>query len=297
MNKKFDLNINTLSKLNFYLFVPAFTFVNLYTTDIPKEMTKVLASAFLILFINAFLVKLIAKVRGYNEGFKNAFANSILFFNAGNIGLPLITLVFSSAPFVINGETPYLSLAITTQIMILVTQNITSNTIGFLNAGRANSEWKESLTKVLRMPTIYTIILALYIKTLPIDMTNTFVWPSLNYARNALVPTALISLGIQLSRTKFEFRNKEVYLAVFSRLIVGPILAVLFIFLFKIDGIIAQVFVISLALPTSVNSALIAVEYDNYPNFASQVVMVSTILCAFSLVAVIYMARVFFPII
>jgi len=297
MNQKFDLDINTLSKLNLYLFVPAFTFVNLYTTKIPREMAKILISAFLIIFIYAFLAFFISKARGYEDGLKGAFANSVQFSNVGNIGIPLITLVFSSPPFVINGETPYLGLALTTQVMILVCQNISINTIGFLNAGRANMEWKESIFKILKMPTIYMVITAIYLKTLSIDMTQTFIWPPLDYARNALVPVALISLGVQLSKTKFDLKNKEVYLAVLTRLLVGPILAVLFIHLFNIGGIMAQVFVIAMALPSAVNCVLIAVEFDNYPNFTSQVVMVSTLFSAVTLVVVIYMARIFFPVV
>jgi len=295
MSKKFDLNINTLIKLNFYLFVPSFTFVNLYTTKIPFEMVKVLVVTLLILLINILLVWLISKVRGYDEGLKNAFTNSVIFYNAGNIGIPLVTLVFSSAPFIVNGDTPYLNIALTTQIMIMVMQNIIINTFGFLNAGRANYSAKECIIKVLNMPTIYAIPVALILKTVPYDMTNAFIWPALDYARNALVPISLIALGIQLSKTTFEFRNKEVYLAVIIRLFIAPLLTLGFVYLFQIKGIIAQVVVIAAALPSAVNSALIAVEFDNYPDFSSQVVMVSTLLSTISLVFIIYIVRIVFP--
>jgi len=296
MSKKFDLNIYTLTKLNFYIFVPSFTFVNLYTTEIDFEMMKVLASALFILFMSMVVVWFVSRIRGYNEGLKNAFNNSVLFYNSGNIGIPLITLVFSSAPFIINGETPYLSIALTAQIMVLVMQNITTNTLGFLNAGRANKHWKESLVKIFMMPTIYAIPLAFILKAVPYDMTKIPIWPALNYSRNALVPIALITLGVQLSRTAFEFKNKEIYLSAIIRLLGGPLFALLSIYLLHIEGIIAQVVIISSAAPTAVNTALIAVECDNYPDFASQAVMVSTILSAISLVFTIYMARVFFPI-
>ncbi|KOA20680.1 hypothetical protein CLHOM_08220 [Clostridium homopropionicum DSM 5847] len=43
----------------------------------------------------------LSKARRYDEGFKNAFANSLMFYNCSNIGVPLITLVFSSNPFII----------------------------------------------------------------------------------------------------------------------------------------------------------------------------------------------------
>ena len=33
IDKKFKPDMNTLTKINFYLFVPAFSFVNIYTTN------------------------------------------------------------------------------------------------------------------------------------------------------------------------------------------------------------------------------------------------------------------------
>ncbi|MEW9122940.1 MAG: AEC family transporter [Thermotaleaceae bacterium] len=297
MGKNFNMDIATLTKLNFYVFVPSFTFVNLYTTQIPIEMTKVLIVTICILVTNILVSWIISKGFAYDEGLKNAFANSIIFFNTGNIGVPLITLLFSSAPFLIDGETPYLNIALTAQIMILVVQNITTNTIGFMNAGRATTPWKESFYKVLKMPTIYAVPLAFLLKGVPYDITMLPIWPTLNYARHALVPVALIALGIQLSKTAFVFKNRAVYVSALVRLFGGPVFAMFFLYLFQIEGIMAQVVMISAALPTAVNTALIAVEYDNYPDFASQAVMLSTLLSGGSLVFIIYMARIIFPIV
>lgn len=220
-----------------------------------------------------------------------------MFFNSANIGVPLITLVFSNEPFVINGETPYLSTAIAAQIMVMLFQNITINTIGFINAGRASTQWKDSLAKVLKMPIIYTIILAFIFKFSNYDLTKVPIWPSLNYCANALVAVNLIALGVQLSKTNFSLKNKEVYLSCLVRLIIAPIMSVILINMLQLKGIVAQVAMISAALPTAVNTALIAVEFDNYPDFASQTVMVSTLLSAITLSFVIYFARVLFPVI
>ncbi|HCJ57591.1 AEC family transporter [Lutispora sp.] len=296
ISRKFELNINTLSKLIFYIFSPCFIFVNLYKTSVPLEMMKVMAIAVMILGANMLIAALLSKVRGYSEGLKNAFANSIMFYNSANIGIPLITLVFSSEPFIVNGETPYLSIALTVQIMVLVVQNISTHTIGLINAGKADTQWKDSFIKAMKMPIIYAILLAFACKALPYDLTNLPVWSSLNYAGDALVPVSLITLGIQLMRTPIELRNIDVYLSCFVRLLVGPVLAVIFIYMLRVDGIIAHTLVISSAVPSSVNSALIAVEYDNHPDFASQVVVASTLLSAVSLAFVIYMARLLFPV-
>ncbi len=296
VSRKFNLNILTLTKLNFYIFVPSYIFSNLYTTKIPFEMIITLAIVILIMIVNLGIAMVVSKIRGYPVGMKNAFANSIMFYNSGNIGLPLITLVFSSPPFVIGGETPYLSLALTAQIIVMVFQNITLNTIGFINAGRAKTHWKKSVLQLFKMPIIYMIPLALLLKLVPYDITTLFFWPAIRYASNVLVPIALITLGVQLSKTAFEIKNKEVYLSSFIRLILGPMIALAFIYLFRVDGVVAQTLLISSAVPTAVNSALIAVEKDNHPDFASQAVMSSTLFCTVTLVFVIYLARILFPV-
>ena len=80
------------------------------------------------------------------------------------------------------------------------------------------------------------------------------------------------------------------------RLIGGPIIAFFLIKVFGFTGMTAQALMISSSVPTAVNSALIAVEFDNYPDFASQAVMISTLFSAVSLVIVIYSARLLFPV-
>ncbi len=297
LSKKFALDIFTLTKLNFYVFVPSFTLVNLYTTEIPFEMFKVAIVVVAILIANGIIAMIVSKIYGYKEDLKNAFANAIMFYNAGNIGIPLITLVFSSGSFAINGETPYLDIALTTQIMIMVIQNITIYSLGFLNAGKAMFHWKKSLVKVFKMPAIYAMPTALIMKSIPYDFASLPIWPVLEYAREALVPVALLALGIQLTRTTFELGNRDVYLANIIRLLISPLIALGLIYILDFDGVIAQVLMIASAMPTAVNCAMIAVEYDNCPNFSSQVVMTSTLLSGISLVLVIFLANILFPIV
>lgn len=296
ISKKFELSVFTLSKLNFYIFVPGFIFYNLYTTKLSYGMLMILLFCIVNLIINDLISRIISKIRKYDLSQKNAFKNSIMFNNTGNIGVSLVTLIFGSAPFVINGKTPYLSQALTAQIMILVFMNITMNTIGFYNAGRANMNIKDSMHQIFTMPSIYVILVALLIKYIQIDITTTPLWPAIEYIKGGLVPIALITLGAQLSKTKIDFRDNNVNIAVFTRLIIGPMLALILIYVFRFKGVIAQTAFISYSVPTAVNTALIAVECDNNQNFASQEVMVSTIYSAVTLTSAIYIARILFPV-
>lgn len=296
VSKKFEISVLTLSKLNFYIFVPGFIFFNLYTTNLSFDMIKILLFCIINLVVNDLIARIVSKIRKYDVGQTNAFKNSIMFNNTGNIGISLVTLIFGSAPFIIDGKTPFLNQALSAQIMILVFMNITMNTIGFYNAGRAKMKIKESMHQIFTMPSIYVIPLALLFKYLKVDITTTPLWPTLEYIKDGLVPMALITLGAQLSKTKFDFRNTNVNIAVFTRLVLGPIIALVLIYIFDFTGVIGQAIFISYSVPTAVNTALIAVECDNNQDFASQEVMVSTIYSSITLTSFIYLSRILFPI-
>jgi len=296
LGKKFQLDVSTLSKINLYFFVPAFVFVNIYSTKIPLDMLKALSIVILILAVNYISGSIIGKIRRFDVGMTNAFINSLMFYNSGNFGVPLITLIYSGKPFVIDGETPYLDFALTVQVIVLIVQNLTTNNLGVFNASKASGGIKGAAKKALTLPAPYFVAAAFLLKLVPYDLTRFPLWPAFNYVRNGLVAIALLTLGVQLSRTKFYLKNPDVYLSVFVRLVCGPVFALLLVWSFGIKGIMAQVLVISAGLPTAVNTALISVEFKNYPDFSSQVVMMSTLFSAVTLTGVIYMAIRMFPV-
>lgn len=296
IDRRFHLDMSTLTKINLYFYVPFFIFVSIYTTDFPVDMFKAFAVVVLILVINMLIGTVAGKLLRYDKGLTNAFTNSIMFYNSGNFGIPLVTLIFTSKSFLINGETPYLAYALSIQVIVLMVQNITTNTIGVFNASHASAGFKVAFKKALKMPALYFISAAFLLKLLPYDLTQLPVWPAFIYIRNGLVSIALLSLGAQLSHTKLNFKNVTVYLSAFIRLIGGPIIALLLVLLFRLDGIVAQVLIISSSVPTAVNTSLISVEFKNHPDFCSQAVMVSTILSAITLAGVILMAKGLFPI-
>lgn len=295
LNKKFNFNIYTLSKLNFYIFVPSFLLVNLYTTDLRIDMVKVFIIAISLIAINYLIGILLSKVLGFKSSLQNAFINSITFINSGNIGIPLITLIFSGSTYIVNGKNPYIDIALATQIIIYITQNIATNTLGFFNASRGNSDFKSAIKSVFKIPVIYMIPLAIILRFLPYDIIETPLWPALVYAKEGMISFALITLGVQLSKTKLNFKNNTVYLSNFVRLIGGPIAAFILIKILNIDSVMAQAIMVASGLPTAVNSALIAVEHNNEPDFSSQVVMTSTIFSAITLAAIAYLSRILFP--
>lgn len=296
LGKKYPIDVRTLSRLNVQVFVPAFVFVGFYTVDLQSTagVTAVYALSFFVVML--ILAALVANLGGLPPGRRAAFANAVSFYNAGNIGIPLITLVFSSELYRVDGEAVYLSLALGAQVIVMVVQNLTTNTLGFVFAGRAHMNGPQLRQKILSLPTIYALPAALIMRQLPVTVEGTPIWMALEYARGALVPIALITLGAQMAKSRIRLRSLDVLAACGLRLLAGPVVAVLLLKFFGVNGVLGQVLLISSAVPSSVATVMIALECDNHPAFAADTVVLSTVFSTFTLAAAIFAAGLLFPV-
>lgn len=290
VDKMFNLDINTLTKISLYLIMPAFAFVSIYATDISVDLFRVILLNAALVPVNFALGAAVSKLLKLPGITRKAFENSLMFCNSTNIGVSLLTLVFSNAPFISGGGTPYLELALSVQVMAMLTQNIAINTIGFINNGGDDMTWKKGLGRVIRMPSPYAVLLAFLLKLVPYDFTATPVWPALQFLRNGLVSVALLTLGAQISKTRINFKDKAPYLASLCRLVGGPVAAFLLIRLFGFDGVIAQALLILSATPSAVNVVMLAIENKGDVVFSVQTVTTSTLLSAVTMTTAVYLA-------
>jgi len=288
LGRRFPLDPRTLSRLTVYALVPGFIFVNIYEAGISQDLLKALLFAVLFLVVLWLVTAAVIRISRVEHSRGNAMTNSVLFFNSGNMGIPLITLVFAGHPFA--------ALAVSTQIMVLLVQNLSMNTLGFFIAGRSKMKARDLFRFILGIPALYALAAALIMKGFHSDATRMFFWPTLEYLKNGLIPVTLFALGVQLSQTKIRLKSRSVWGAAFLRLIVSPVLAFGLIELLGIHGVIAQVLLICSGLPTAVNTAMAAVEMENEPEFAAQMVMMTTLLCAGTLSVLIPISTVLFPV-
>jgi malate permease and related proteins len=77
-------------------------------------------------------------------------------------------------------------------------------------------------------------------------------------------------------------------------LVISPAIALFIIFTLQLDGVTAQALFIASSFPTSRNSALFALEYGNHPEYAAQVVLMSTLLSMFTVTTVVYLSTILF---
>lgn len=300
LDKKFKMDLYTLSKLNFYVFLPTFIFKSLYEAPFTLKSLEIIVCAIIVLMLNYATGFLGAKLAGFDAAKNAATRNVVMFNNCGNMGVALAVFVFSNIPYVVDGTTPYLATAMVSVLSIMLIQTITSNTFGFYQAAAGRMSTRAALSTVFHMPMIYTVPAALLLKLAPFDLHSFFFYKPIGIFANCFVGIALIALGVQINRTPLNFFHKDVMLATFLRLILSPIIALvttlIIIHLYgPMDTISAQALVITYSVPSAVNMALIAIEMKNNPEYTTQVVMSTTILSALTMPIFILLAYYTFP--
>ena len=282
LRKAFVIDSKTLAAVNIYIFVPALLFTRIYYADVTLNFIMNVFEYILIIMVLMYIMGFMTtRIMKMPVNISRVFINSLLFFNSGNYGLPLVELVFKNNPIATTG-----------QIIILLIQNITVNTFGVFQASSGKSGRKIAIMNVVKQPAIYVIVIVAIVKGTGLHVPDVVLTP-LNYFSGGFVAVALITLGVQLAEVRIGFRMKEIAVSCFLKLIVSPVLGFALVLLLGIKGILAQSLIIGVSLPSAVNTAIIARQYDNEPEYASQIVFVSTLASTVTLSIVIYLVTRF----
>lgn len=279
MQLKLKLDRPTLGKLMINYIMPGFIFMNLYNTEIDFGLL-----AYIMMFLSIFAVvsyiisRIIAGITGVKEEHRVLFTNSSLFYNAGNYGVPVNDLVFKSDPF-----------AMSVQIMMVVFQNIIAYSYGVFVLSAENVGKTKALLGYFKMPMFYGLFLGLLFNYFSVDLPEPIVSP-LNYIKDAMIGMVLFILGTQIAGIKFKKLRVTAFIATAVKLLILPAVALPLLMLFNVDGVVAQAILITTALPSSVNSSVIAQQYSNDPEYAAEIVMISTLISAATVPLVIFTA-------
>ena len=282
--KIFKTDVRSFTKLLIYVLTPVVIFVKILDVEFTGELFLLVGVFALLMQAAMYLISIVyCRLLRYTKSKTNAAINALILFNTGNYGIPLIDLAFSGSP-----------LAATSQIFIIIMQNITTNTLGVYLAGSGSGNAKNALKSIVKMPVIYIMIAGVIVNLLHVQIPKTIMIP-LDYMADGFFAMALIGIGIQLAEVPFEKGGFKKVLGIsLLKLISAPVLGFLFVLLLGIKGMLAQALIIGISTPTAINSALLATEFNNEPAFAAQIVVVTTVLCTLTLPPIIYLAGQYF---
>lgn len=283
MHRVFHFDMNTLSKLNAYFLLPAVSFTNIYQSKLEWSTLLQIVSFLLLQSIALIaLSKGTAKLAKFDKSLSSSFSNSVVLSNSGNFGLPVSQLVFQGNP-----------VGLSVQVIVTIYQNLLTNTYGLVNAVSAQSQGQKMLRELLKNPMILAFVLGLLMHILAIPIPA-FLWHPLQNVSNAFLAIALVTLGAQSAYLQFKRLNSSHIFSLLGRLVISPILALIFILLLQLEGTTAQALLIASSFPTSRNSAVFALEYGNHPEYAAQVVLLSTLFSSLTVTVVVYVSKLLF---
>jgi len=271
LDRAVRLDVRTLSKLNFYVFVPALAFVSLMDAEIPGgTMAAVAVFAVLHVLLLGILSRFLF-ARWESRETNTVLILGAMFFNCGNYGFPLVAMAFGKE---------YWGVA----AVVLMIQNLLTFTVGVWVYEKEGRSIPRVAAGLLRIPIIYAVSVPFLLRWLDVAVPHP-VNEALNYLARGLIPAALITLGAQLSRSP-GVRNALPILTLSGlRLVVSPLVAagILLLPVLHIPETARTVLLVMAGLPVAVNVYILASQYDRGAEFASQGVFWSTLLSAGSL--------------
>jgi predicted permease len=283
LDRKWQVDLATIVKLNINLFVPAFIFYELTTKQVEGRLAWLTAAYTLSVVAVLFTIAaLVAKFRRYSLPQTRSLQIATVFYNSANYGVPLMHLAFPGP-------------AETLQVFVILVQNIGNFTLGvFLVSSSKTPGWRAALP-MFRQTSFWAVMTALMTRGLvgPLNPDHgwRWFWTPLRYFHDGLVAVALVTLGVQLSKTAARATLPRLGWALSLRLLVGPLVGWGLALAFGFQGETLRTMILSTAFPTAVNTALIAHEFKADTQFATGAVFWSTLLSMVTVTALIVLLK------
>ena len=271
---RLKIDARSLSRTAYFVFIPAFVFNIISEAKIDSELALQMLSFILVAQIAvALLGFLVGKALRQSREITAAFVLIATFGNVGNFGLPLIVFRW--------GET-----ARTFATVYFVATVFISFVICVGVASWARSGGVTAVFSVFKTPALIALIPALVFNITDLEVPI-FLSRLSGLLGQAMIPVMLITLGVQMGEIPKIKINFNVFAASTVRLIGGPVLALLIVPYFGLEGLERSTGILQAAMPAAVLASIIALEYKLLPEFVTTTVLFSTIYSILTLTVIL----------
>jgi predicted permease len=261
---RLGLEARTLSRTAYFIFIPAFVFHIISEAEVEMGLaSRMVIYMSVVLVACALLGFAIAKLLGRSQEIVAAYILIAVFANVGNFGLSLIEFKLGQTALV-PGTIYFLAVAIVAFIISVVAA-------GWVRGGGIGVA-----VSVIRTPALIAVLPAVFFSATPIEIPL-FVSRATNLLGNAMIPTMLVTLGVQLASVGRPQINADVIVASAVRLLGGPILAALLVIPFGLTDLERSAGILQASMPAGVTISIIAIEYNLVPNFITTTILASTL--------------------
>ena len=271
---RLKIEARSLSRTAYFVFIPAFVFNIISEAKIDSELALQMLSFILVAQIAvALLGFLVGKALRQSREITAAFVLIATFGNVGNFGLPLIVFRL--------GET-----ARTYATVYFVATVFISFVICVGVASWARSGGVTAVFSVFKTPALIALIPALVFNITDVEVPI-FLSRLSGLLGQAMIPVMLITLGVQMGEIPKIKINFNVFAASTVRLIGGPVLALLIVPYFGLEGLERRTGILQAAMPAAVLASIIALEYKLLPEFVTTTVLFSTLYSILTLTVIL----------
>ena len=271
---RLKIDARSLSRTAYFVFIPAFVFNIISEAKIDSELALQMLSFILVAQIAvALLGFLVGKALRQSREITAAFVLIATFGNVGNFGLPLIVFRL--------GET-----ARTFATVYFVATVFISFVICVGVASWARSGGVTAVFSVFKTPALIALIPALVFNITDLEVPI-FLSRLSGLLGQAMIPVMLITLGVQMGEIPKIKINFNVFAASTVRLIGGPVLAMLIVPYFGLEGLERSTGILQAAMPAAVLASIIALEYKLLPEFVTTTVLFSTLYSILTLTVIL----------
>jgi predicted permease len=274
------MEVRAVSTIVIYVLLPCLIFTSLLTTRLTLSEALPLMGVVVGLTLSLWVVgKVVARAGRYDAGRESYLLITTIFMNAGNMGMPVALYAFGN-----DG----LDLAV---IWVLVV-NTLSNTIAVYYVSRHLGGARQAMRTVFTLPTLYAAVVALGMRNLHLALPGYLLDP-LQLLGKSVIPVSQLLLGIQLAKSRAQVGEhlREVIFPNTVRLLLSPAIALALAVLLGLHGLAFKVALLLAAMPTGINMAVYAVEFDARPRLVATAVFTSTVVSFFTITALLVMLR------
>jgi malate permease and related proteins len=267
----FPLDLRTLNRVSLYALSPCLLFVTLLRTEMSGSDALRLSLLMLLVVISMCICAyVVAHVMRLSADQRSGFMLATTFMNSGNYGLPATRFAFGEVGFQYA-------------VVGYLTQAFLSQTLAVYVASIGGGNRRAALAQVLRMPMLYAAVLAILLRLLGVQLDESNgpvavgLFRGVRLLADATLPFLLLILGMQLRRRKPLGSFGPLGTATALRLVASVPIAFAVAYLLGLSDLPMRVGIVQAAMPTAVNTTILALEFDTWPHLVSNVVVATTV--------------------
>lgn len=275
IGRRFPIEVSHLNRVVIYAALPCLTFRTMAGLEMElASVVRLVAAYLLLLLVMAGVALLFARRLAGPQ--RRALVATSVFSNSANMMLPVALFAFGQA-------------GLDRALVLYVVTSLTMFSLGPSLLG-ASVGFRQALKTVLTFPVLWAALLGLLANTLdltpPLALTR-----AIGLLAEAAIPMVLMILGIQMARAGRPRLQGTTVTAVALKLLVAPLVGAAVGLALGLTGLDLAVFVTLAAMPTAVNTVMLALEFGGDTVQVGATVVIATASALITLPLVLWTLR------